>query len=86
MVTLGAGMWVLQQYGFSAGPLVLGIVLGPIAESNFIEGSIIANAGDGMLPYFFGGGLNLALIGVILLSIASSIWLGMRQQRKAAAA
>lgn len=80
MITLGAGMWVLQQYGFSAGPLVLGIVLGPIAESNFIEGSIIANAGDGMMPYFFGGGLNIALIGIILLSIASSIWLGMRKQ------
>ena len=79
MVILGAGMWFLQKYKFSAGPLVLGIVLGPIAESNFVEGSTIARVGDGMLPYFFGGGLNIALLAIIVLSIASNFWLGAKK-------
>lgn len=82
MAVLGVGMWVLQKYGFSAGPLVLGIVLGPIAESNFVEGSIIAGAGDGMFPYFFGGGLNLALLGIIVLSVVSNFWLGAGGRKK----
>lgn len=83
MATLGSGMWFLQRYGFSAGPLVLGIVLGPIAESNFVEGSIIAKVSDGMLPYFFGGGLNLSLLAVIVLSVVSSVFLEVRARRRA---
>ena len=84
MAALGFGMYVLQTYGFAAGPLVLGIVLGPIAEQNFLQGRIIANATDGMIPYFFTGGLNLTLIAVILLSVASGLWLEIRQRRRAA--
>lgn len=78
MACLGGGMWFLQKYGFSAGPLVLGVVLGPIAESNFVEGRIIAGAEDGVWLYFFTGGLNLSLLGVILISIVSGVLLGAR--------
>ncbi len=85
MAALGFGMYGLQCYGFSAGPLVLGIVLGPIAEQNFLQGRIIANAGDGMLPYFFTGGLNIALMAVIALSVASGLLLEIRQRRRTAA-
>ncbi len=84
MVVLGGGMWFLQRYGFSAGPLVLGIVLGPIAESNFVEGRIIAGAEDGMAVYFLSGGLNIALISIIVLSVISSIILTTRSKRKVA--
>ena len=80
MAVLGGGMWFLQKYGFSAGPLVLGVVLGPIAESNFVEGRIIAGAGDGMLPYFFGGGLNWFLLAVIAASLISGALLGARKR------
>ena len=79
MAALGGGMWFLQKYGFSAGPLVLGVVLGPIAESNFVEGRIIAEAGDGVWRYFFAGGLNLLLLGMILMSIISGALLGKRR-------
>lgn len=82
MAVLGFGMYILQTYGYAAGPLVLGIVLGPIAEQNFLQGRIIANASDGMLPYFFGGALNLSLIAVIVISIASGWYLEVRQRRK----
>ena len=82
MAVLGGGMWVLEKYGFGAGPLVLGIVLGPIAEENFVYGRTIAEAGDGVLPYFFGGALNLSLMSLIVLSIAGSVALEMKARRR----
>ena len=79
MFVLGGGMWFLQRYGFSAGPLVLGVVLGPIAESNFVEGRIIAGAGDGVWVYFFSGGLNLFLLALVVVSVVSGALLGARK-------
>jgi len=72
MVTLGIAMFFLEKFGFSAAPLVLGLILGPIAESNFIMGGMIAGATDGMIPYFFFGPLNLLLIFLVIASIAYS--------------
>ena len=74
MFSLGLGIWGLQRFGLSSAPLVLGLVLGSLAESNFVQGSIIANASDGMMPYFLTGWLNLTLIGLCLASIGYSIW------------
>lgn len=82
MAVLGAGMWVLEKYGFGAGPLVLGIVLGPIAEENFVYGRTIAQAGDGVFPYFFGGALNIVLMSLIVVSIAGSVILEMKARRR----
>ena len=84
MASLGGGMWLLQKYGFSSGPLVLGIVLGPLAESNFVQGKIIAEAGDGVWPYFFGGALNVILILIVAASVAASVALEIRARKKAA--
>ena len=74
MATLGIGMYFLERWGYSAAPLVLGLILGPIAESNYIQGSLIAGATDGQFVYFFSGGLNMALIAVVVASIAYSVW------------
>ena len=82
MAVLGGGMWFLEKYGFSAGPLVLGIVLGPIAEQNFVYGYTIATAGDGALPYFFGGAMNITLIMFIILSVAGSVALEIKARRR----
>ena len=84
MASLGGGMWLLQKYGFSSGPLVLGIVLGPLAESNFVQGKIIAEAGDGVWSYFFGGALNVILILIVAASVAASVALEIRARKKAA--
>ena len=72
MLVLGLSMYLLEKVGFSAAPLVLGLILGPIAESNFIQGSMIANATDGPVTYFLSGTLNLFLIVLVLASIAYS--------------
>jgi putative tricarboxylic transport membrane protein len=77
MLVLGIGMFFLEKFGFSAAPLVLGLILGPIAEANFTQGSMIANAQDGPLTYFLNGPLNIFLIVLVLASIAYSFWTSM---------
>lgn len=81
MAALGLMMFALQRFGFSAAPLVLGLILGPIAESNYIQGSMIAGADEGQVAYFFGGLLNIALIAAVILSVIYSIWMEVRTRR-----
>ena len=81
MASLGVMMYFLERFGFSAAPLVLGLILGPIAESNFIQGSMIATATDGLAPYFFTGPLNLFLIAVVVLSVLYSGYMELRTRR-----
>lgn len=81
MAALGIGMYFLERFGFAAAPLVLGLILGPIAEANFIQGAMIADASVGRTTYFFSGVLNLSLIAIVVASIAYSIWMELRQRR-----
>ncbi len=83
MLALGIGMYFLERFGFSAAPLVLGLILGPIAENNFLQGSMIADATVGRMEYFLTGTLNLVLIGLVLASIVFSFWstMGPRARR-----
>jgi putative tricarboxylic transport membrane protein len=73
MMTLGTGMYFAARAGFSPAPVVLGIILGPIAETNYMQGKLIAEVGEGMLPYFLGGPMNLVLIGLCIVSVAYSV-------------
>jgi putative tricarboxylic transport membrane protein len=61
--------------------LVLGLILGPIAEANFIQGSMIANATSSIGAYFFTGSLNLLLISTVVASIGYSVWMEIRSHR-----
>ena len=81
MASLGVGMYFLERFGFSAAPLVLGLILGPIAEANFIQGSMIANATSSIGSYFFSGPLNLTLITIVVASIGYSVWMELRSKR-----
>ena len=81
MASLGVGMYFLDRFGFSAAPLVLGLILGPIAEANFIQGSMIANATSSIGNYFFTGPLNLTLVIIVFASIVYSVWMEFRSKR-----
>ena len=81
MAALGVMMYFLERFGFSAAPLVLGLILGPIAEANFIQGSMIAGATDGMASYFLTGTLNIVLIAIVIASIVYSVWMELRSRR-----
>ncbi|MGE9985653.1 tripartite tricarboxylate transporter permease [Desulfovibrio sp. SGI.169] len=71
MFVLGMAMFGLDKLGFPSAPLVLGIILGPIAEENFLRGRMIAETDVGLLSYFCTGELNLILI---VLSALSFVW------------
>ena len=90
MFILGVLMFVLAKFGFPSAPIVLGIILGPIAEENFLRGKMIADTDVGVFSYFFTGGLNLALIALCLLSLFWGIYSEVKymrnHSRKAAAA
>jgi len=86
MLVLGMGMYFLARYGFSPAPLVLGIILGPIAEHNYVQGRIIGEAQDGIAPYFLTGWLNILLIALVVLSLVYSIVSEIRVKRQERAA
>jgi len=83
MIVLGVAMYFLEKFGFTAAPLVLGLILGPIAESNFLQGSLIAGAQDGAAVYFLTGTLNLFLIALVLASVGYAFWSTLMAKRQA---
>jgi len=69
MVILGIIGWILNRFGYSPSPIVLGIILGPIAEAGFVQGFLIGNARGSVLAEFFGRPISIAIIAFILLSL-----------------
>lgn len=53
MLGLGVGAWVLGRAGFGAAPIVLGVVLGPIAEQGFVQAWLIGGATGERFETFF---------------------------------
>ncbi len=54
MIGLGIFGWVVSRFGFAASPIVLGLILGPIAEQGFVQGWIIGGATNNLSGMFFG--------------------------------
>ncbi|MCI0591801.1 tripartite tricarboxylate transporter permease, partial [Chromohalobacter sp.] len=80
MVVLGIVGWVLSRYGVKPSPIVLGLILGPIAEQGFVQGYLIGNASGSVFGAFFGQPLSLAIIAMVLLSVLFPLWRGWRQR------
>lgn len=70
MIVLGTGGWVLQRFGFSVSPIVLGLILGPIAEAGFVQAWTIGAATGDLWGMFFGRPISLAIIAFTILSLA----------------
>jgi len=77
-------MYLGSKLGFSPAPVVLGIILGPIAEDNFLQGKLIGDAGDGVFSYFTSGALNLTMITLVFLSIAYSAYSESKMRKQSA--
>lgn len=84
MMVLGTGMYFATKFGFSASPVVLGIILGPIAETNYMQGKLIAQSSEGMFSYFFTGTTNVVLIALCIASVAYSFVSEVRSLRRRA--
>ncbi len=69
MFGLGVLGWVLSRYGFKPSPIVLGLVLGQIAEQGFVQGWLIGGATNNLMGMYFGRPISLAIIAFIVLSL-----------------
>ena len=83
MFVLGTLMYLGRKFGFAAAPVVLGIILGPIAEDNYLKGRLIAETDVGIFNYFFTGTINVIIISLCVISIAYSIYGEVRAYQKA---
>lgn len=69
MLALGVLGWILDRYGFQPSPIVLGLVLGQIAEQGFVQSYLIGNAQQNILGMFFGRPISIAIIAAALLTL-----------------
>ncbi len=69
MTVLGILAWVMARMGFPAAPIVLGLLLGPIAERGYSQAVMIGEATDNVFGMFFARPLSQALIVCILLAL-----------------
>ncbi len=83
MFVLGTVMYLGRKVGFSPAPVVLGIILGVIAEDNYLKGRLIAETDVGVFNYFFTGTINMVIISLCVLSVAYSIYGEIRAYQKA---
>lgn len=81
MLSLGVMMFFAAKIGFSPAPLVLGLILGKLTETNFLQGRMISDSMDGAWSYFFSGTINLILIALCVLSIVFSVLGEIREAR-----
>jgi putative tricarboxylic transport membrane protein len=73
MILLGTGGWVFGRFGYGASPIVLGLILGPIAEQGFVQAWTIGTAQGDLADMFFGRPISLAIILFTVFSLFSPL-------------
>ncbi|MFV0513808.1 MAG: tripartite tricarboxylate transporter permease [Jhaorihella sp.] len=68
MVVLGVIGWLANRRGFSVSPIVLGLILGRIAEESFVQSWTIGTAMGNVWGQFFTRPLSLVIIALTLIS------------------
>jgi len=81
VVMLASGIigYILKELGFHPGPIVLGLILGPIAEKGFVQGYLMGQAAKNPLLIFFTRPLSVILI---VITLISAIWPFIRGRKK----
>ncbi len=69
MFGLGVIAWILNRYGFAPSPIVLGLVLGQIAEQGFVQTWLIGNSTGNLTGMFFGRPISMGIIAAALLTL-----------------
>lgn len=86
MLALGVVGWILDRYGFQPSPIVLGLVLGQIAEQGFVQSYLIGNAQHNLVGMYFGRPISIAIIAAGLLTLLYPLLAWRRKAAPAAAA
>lgn len=83
-VTAACGLlgFFMLQLRFSMGPVVLGIILGPMIEFNLRRSLLIARSHDSILSYFFTRPISIVLMLITALLIILPLWRQHRERTK----
>jgi putative tricarboxylic transport membrane protein len=73
MVGFGILAYVTKKLGFNPAPLVLGLILGPIAEQGLTQSMLIGKAHGSILEFFFTRPITIVLILLCVLSICGPL-------------
>lgn len=73
MMAFGLIGYLMRKAGFAPAPLILGLILGPIAETGFRQSLILAKGP--LIGYILASPISLFLFAMTLLSIASAAYL-----------
>jgi putative tricarboxylic transport membrane protein len=82
MVVLGVLAWGLGRLGFSVSPIVLGLILGSIAETGFVQGYLIGGARGDIPAEFFARPISIGIVAFILLGLLWPWWVARRQRAR----
>jgi len=80
MIGLGVFGWIVGRFGFAASPIVLGLILGPIAEQGFVQTWIIGSATNNLAGMFFGRPISQAIVAFTLLSLLYPVFSARRKR------
>lgn len=83
MLLFGIVGYLMRKANFSPAPLILGLILGPIAETGYRQSLVLAPDGIGM--YILQRPICLILVGLTIISIISAVrleWQYMRNREK----
>jgi putative tricarboxylic transport membrane protein len=61
--------WILNRCGFAPSPIVLGLVLGQIAEQGFVQSYLIGNARGDILGMFFTRPISVGIIALAAFTL-----------------
>jgi putative tricarboxylic transport membrane protein len=74
--------YFLEEQGYPLAPLVIGLILGPMAESNLRRA--LMDSGGSLMP-FFTRPLALAFVLLIVGSLALQFWIGRKKRQQVTA-
>jgi len=82
MLVLGVLGWFLNRAGFKPSPIVLGLILGPIAEQGFVQAVLMGQAQGAVLPIFFRGPISWTIVAIIVIATLYPLFAMVRKHRQ----
>jgi putative tricarboxylic transport membrane protein len=85
MVALGFIGYLTRKAGFHPGPITLGLILGPIAETGYVQSMLISKAEGGIFLLFLSRPITVFLIILSVITVFVPLWIEYRGRRKSLA-
>jgi putative tricarboxylic transport membrane protein len=82
MTAVGLAMFLASKAGFEPAPVVIGLVLGDLAENGFLLGRMLGEAEGSVLTYFFLRPIPVIMIALTLASLAFSAVTQIRGKKR----